>query len=138
LAIAALRLGAARTIAVDHDPQALEATEANARQNGVAERLLACAPEAVPDTKADVLVANILAGPLIELAPRLAALIRPGGRLALSGILREQTEQVAAAYRDYLALGAPDYQEDWALLPGRRKQLQPSGPFEAEAGDAGD
>lgn len=125
LAIAALQLGAARAIAVDHDPQALEATDANARENRVAERLVVCAPEAMADTEADLLVANILAAPLIELAPRLAAFIRPGGWLGLSGILREQTEQVAAAYVDYLELEATTYQEDWALLVGRRKPLKP-------------
>lgn len=122
LAIAALRLGAARAIAVDHDPQALEATLANASENGVAERLLVCTPETMPDWQADVLVANILPGPLIELASRLATLNRPGGSLALSGILREQAGDVAAAYAERFDLAPPRFQDDWALLSGCRKQ----------------
>jgi ribosomal protein L11 methyltransferase len=120
LAIAALRLGASRVIAVDHDPQAREAAAANAGENAVAERLLVCPPEAVPKMEADVLVANILAGPLIELAPRLTTLVRPGGRLALSGILDAQSEAVAAAYAEGFELDPPLRREDWVLLVGRR------------------
>ncbi len=120
LAIAALRLGAARAIAVDHDPQALEATEQNARENGVDGRLLACPPSDLPETGVDVLLANILAGPLIQLAPRLSRLVRPAGRLVLSGILREQAGEVAGAYRDAFALDEPVCRDDWVLLAGRR------------------
>ena len=121
LAIAALRLGAASVVAVDHDPQALEATRANAEQNTVADRLLTCPPEAMSDEPSDLLVANILAGPLVELAPRLAELTRPGGSIALSGILSDQTAQIQAAYEPWLELSEPQTEDDWVLLSGRRR-----------------
>jgi ribosomal protein L11 methyltransferase len=121
LAIAALRLGAASVVAVDHDPQALEATRANAEQNAVAGRLLACLPEQMPDEPSDLLVANILAGPLVELAPRLAELTRPGGYIALSGILSDQTAQIQDAYEPWLELSEPQTEDDWVLLSGRRR-----------------
>jgi len=122
LAIAALRLGAARAVAVDHDPQALEATRANAEQNAVADRLLACLPaDAMSDEPSDLLIANILAGPLVELAPRLAELTRPGGSIALSGILRDQTAQIQDAYEPWLELSEPQTEDDWVLLSGRRR-----------------
>lgn len=120
LAIAALRLGAARVLAVDHDPQALEATRDNAAANGVADRIQVCAPADMPAEPADVLVANILAGPLAGLAPRLSALVRPGGLIALSGILEEQAPVVAAAYTGAFELSPPKVREDWVLLTGRR------------------
>ena len=124
LAISALKLGAARAVAVDHDPQALEATRANADENGVAQRLVIMTPEAVPrdhpPASADYLVANILAAPLIELAPTLARLVGPGGHLALSGLLEDQIESVQSAYRPWFDLGAPRLLEGWVLLAGHR------------------
>jgi len=120
LAIAALRLGAAQATAVDHDPQALEATRDNALANGVANRLRICAPAEPPLGAADVLVANILAATLVELAPRLAELVRPGGRIALSGLLADQVAAVSAAYETTFALDPPREREDWVLLSGRR------------------
>ncbi|QVL47651.1 MAG: 50S ribosomal protein L11 methyltransferase [Thiocapsa sp.] len=120
LAIAALRLGAARAIAVDHDPQALEATRDNALANGVAERLAIYGPDEVPDLKVDVTIANILAGPLIALAPRLVASLRPGGALAVSGVLVEQVDTVRAAYAERIALAPTRLREDWALIGGTR------------------
>lgn len=126
LAIAALKLGAAQALAVDHDPQALEATQANASENGVAGRLRCLAademPPDLPAERADYLVANILAGPLIELAPRLAALVRPGGALALSGLLLDQVGSVNAAYAPWFDLEPPEIREDWVLLAGRRRE----------------
>jgi ribosomal protein L11 methyltransferase len=98
LAIAALKLGAAGAVAIDHDPQALLATRENAARNGVADRLTVLGSDAPPPAPADVVVANILAGTLIELAPQIEAMVRPGGLLALSGILAEQVADVAAAY----------------------------------------
>jgi len=121
LAIAAIKLGAARAIAVDHDPQALEATTVNALQNGVSERLVICAPADQPAIMADLLVANILAGPLVELAPKLAAQVRPGGPLALSGLLQEQIEEVSRAYLPWFEMAPPQMEDDWVLLAGRRK-----------------
>lgn len=97
LAIAAARFGAAAVLAIDFDPQALIATAENARANHVLDRIVIARPEAIPVFKADSLLANILAKPLMELAPRFAALLVPGGRLTVSGILLEQTPTVAAA-----------------------------------------
>lgn len=118
LAIAALRLGAAHAIAVDHDAQALEATRDNALANGVADRLAIYGPDDVPALKVDVAIANILAGPLIALAPRLAESLRPGGALAVSGVLAEQVETVRAAYAERIALAPTRLREDWALICG--------------------
>jgi len=122
LAIAALRLGAARAVAVDHDPQALEATRSNALDNGVADRLQVLAPEDLPAMRADVLLANILSRTLVDLAPRLTELVAPGGVLALSGILNDQADEVAAAYRQNFDLEPPRDREDWTLIAGRRRQ----------------
>jgi ribosomal protein L11 methyltransferase len=124
LAIAALRLGAALAIAVDHDPQALGATRDNAAQNGVTDRIEVCTPENHPPMTADVLVANILAGPLVELAPLLTDLVTPGGALALSGILEEQAGAIAAAYSPGFDLDPPRLREDWTLIAGRRHDAQ--------------
>jgi ribosomal protein L11 methyltransferase len=120
LAIAALRLGASLAIAVDHDPQALEATRDNAAENEVADRIEVYAPQDQPPLTTDVLVANILAGPLVELAPRLAELVAPGGSLALSGILVDQAPAVARAYSPDFDLDPPQLREDWTLITGRR------------------
>jgi ribosomal protein L11 methyltransferase len=120
LAIAALKLGAARAIAVDHDPQALTATHDNAQANGVLDRLEIFAPESFTDPSVDVVLANILAGPLIALAPRLSAMLVPGGDLVLSGVLTEQVESVSAAYTDRIKLDVPRLRDDWALITGRR------------------
>ena len=121
LAIAALRLGAALAVAVDHDPQALQATRANAEKNQVLERLTTYLPDAAPKRTYDLLVANILAGPLIELAPRLCRLLEPGGQFALSGILEEQTDGVEAAYAPFADLEPKRQREEWVLLQGRKK-----------------
>jgi len=129
LAIAALKLGAAGAVAIDHDPQALLATRENAVRNGVADRLAVLGSGA--PAPADVVVANILAGTLIELAPEIVAMLRPGGRLALSGILAERVDDVAAAYsgsdlpatglsalQGAIRLSPPVLRDGWALLHG--------------------
>ena len=120
LAIAALLLGARQAIAIDHDPQALQATADNAAKNGVMDRLHIALPADAPDTRADIMLANILAGPLVELAPELSNRVKPAGEIALSGILQEQAETVAAAYRPHFRMDAPGVQEDWVLLTGSR------------------
>ena len=120
LAIAALKLGAAQAVAVDLDPQALEATAANAARNAVRERIQIYAPDQAPEKAADHLVANILAGPLIALAPRLAALVCTGGQIALSGILEEQAEAVAEAYAPWVRWGKVEQAGEWVLLQGKR------------------
>ncbi len=120
LAIAGLKLGAARAIAIDLDPQALEATADNAERNGVRERLRICSPAQAPEKPADCLVANILAGPLRDLAPRLAALVKTGGSIALSGILEEQAEAVAEAYAPWIRWEETVQSGEWVLLQGKR------------------
>ena len=121
LALAALVLGARFAYAVDNDPQALTATKANAALNGVAERLFVGLPETLPAIAVDVLVANILAGPLVELAPKLAERTAPGGMLVLSGILEAQAARVAAAYAPYVTNVEQTAREGWVLLAGSRK-----------------
>jgi ribosomal protein L11 methyltransferase len=118
LAIAALKLGAHSALAVDHDPQALEASQDNAAKNGVADRLHTCLPADTPATQADILVANILAGPLMTLAPTLADLLKPGGHFALSGILTEQQAEVAGCYLPFADLQPTRQLEEWVLIPG--------------------
>lgn len=121
LAVAALLLNADHAHAIDIDPQALTATEYNAEKNRVLDRISYYLPEQFQALTADVVVANILAKPLIELAPSIAALVKPGGRLILSGILNEQAEAVADAYRQQgLQVADPVSQEDWCRLDAQR------------------
>ena len=125
LAIAALLLGADKAIAVDNDPQALIATRDNAERNGIdPERLAICLPEAIDQymtpASADVTLANILAGPLQQLAPELTRLTRSGGWVVLSGILAEQANTVALAYRQAFAMHGPTLSGDWARMEGEK------------------
>lgn len=119
LAIAAAKLGAARVDAADLDPDALAATSANARANHA--RIGVFAPARLPPGAYDVVLANILAQPLIVLAPLLAARTRGGGRIALSGILEAQAGEVAAAYAPHFGTRIPDRQEGWSLVEGVRR-----------------
>ena len=121
LALAALALGARFAYAVDNDPQALTATRANASLNGAAEQVLVDAPEKLPAIAVDVVVANILAGPLIELAPMFANRVVPGGTVVLSGILETQAARVAAAYAPYLENVEQTVRDGWVRLEGSRK-----------------
>jgi ribosomal protein L11 methyltransferase len=123
LAIAALRLGARRAWGVDIDPRALQVSKENAQRNGVGERYAACFPEQLPGgLRADILLANILAEPLITLAPRLVALVRPGGHLLLAGLLAEQLPTVwpyySAALHLQTQLRADERGQRWALVVG--------------------
>jgi ribosomal protein L11 methyltransferase len=120
LAIAALKLGASRAMAIDIDPQALIATRENAARNAVANLELGGGQE-LGNASADALVANILAGPLVELAPQLAAAVKPGGAIALSGILIEQAPAVTAAYQPWFDIGLAATRDSWGLLSGRRR-----------------
>jgi ribosomal protein L11 methyltransferase len=120
LAIAALVLGAEAALAVDNDPQALQATRDNASRNGVSARLHVLADTQWRNPQVDTVVANILAGPLIQLAPRLAASHRQGGKLALTGILHPQQQQVHSAYSNWYTFDEPLQRDDWILLQGTR------------------
>src|SRR5690554_2801022 len=126
LAIAALLLGAARVTGTDIDPQALEASRDNAQRNQLADaRLPLYLPPDMPDEPADVLVANILAGPLVSLAPQLTALVKPGGRIALSGILAEQTDEILAAYDSAFVLDPVANKDGWIRVSGVRRDVAP-------------
>jgi ribosomal protein L11 methyltransferase len=119
--LAALLLGADHVIGVDTDPQALDASRENARRNHVEEnRLDLYLPEGEPSTIADVMLANILAQPLIGLAPHLASRVKPGGHLVLSGILSNQARDVMAAYEPWFVMDEPEQREEWVRLTGRR------------------
>ncbi|HQQ62948.1 MAG TPA: 50S ribosomal protein L11 methyltransferase [Pseudomonadales bacterium] len=126
LAIAALLLGAKSAVGYDNDPQALTATKDNADQNHCGEKLqmqlVATSGEKI-NAQADVVLANILAGPLRELAPLIAPLVKPGGDLVLSGILAEQAEDVMAAYRAFgLQFEPPTIRDEWVRLTAKRPQ----------------
>jgi ribosomal protein L11 methyltransferase len=157
LALSAVKLGARHAWAVDHDPQALQATRDNARKNAIESRISAVAPPGMPDasqgrlsvaggsllrvpapatlghparhrtpgatTGVDTLLANILATPLIELAPRLARRVNTGGRLVLSGILREQAEEVSAAYQSWCDVTLWAERDGWVCLDAVRKAI---------------
>lgn len=120
LAVSALCLGAGSAVGVDIDPQALEATRDNAQKNQVGERLLCQLADTQNLGRFDLIVANILAGPLVSLAPVLAERLRPGGSLGLSGILVDQAAEVRSAYAPYLDFDADEVEEGWVLLKGRR------------------
>ena len=118
LGIAALLLGADKVIAIDNDPQALLASRDNAQRNNIAdERLFTCLPDAIPNNiLADVMVANILAAPLIQLANNISALTAQNGLLCLSGLLETQIEAVSAPYLQYFDFDAPGIEDEWARL----------------------
>ena len=119
LAITAAKLGARRVVALDLDPQALRATAENAQASDVSDCIVvAAADEELPP--AGLVVANILAGTLVERAPMLAAATTPGGGLMLSGILEAQTHAVATAYHGAVDIHAGDTRDGWTRLDGRR------------------
>lgn len=120
LAITAARLGASRVIGVDVDPQALEASRYNARLNNVAVECRSAA-DPTPDP-ADVVLANILFGPLKVMAPLLATLVRSGGHLILSGILAGQAEDLARAYSAWFEVGIGATDEGWVRLDALKHQ----------------
>ncbi len=122
LAIAAIKLGARDVIGLDIDPQALTASADNAQRNGVEDKLTVYLPKDQPEgVQADVVVANILAGPLRELAPVISALVKPGGQLALSGLLQEQAEELRTIYSQWFDLNPTAIEGDWCRLDGRKR-----------------
>ena len=120
LAIAALKLGAAKVIGVDHDPQAVIATRVNAKNNGVADRLAVFHSQEWQPQKVDLVLANILANVLIELRDQIEPLVNENGELVLSGILQDQATGVTAAYSDALNFSPTRYDEGWSLLHAQR------------------
>jgi len=119
LAIAAVKLGAGRTVGVDIDPQAVESARDNAARNAVEADFRLSGD--LPEGDYDVVVANILTNPLKALMPLLAARTRPGGRIILSGILEAQADEVAAIYAAAFVMRLEAVDEGWALLTGMRR-----------------
>ena len=120
LAIAALKLGAHHAWGVDVDPRAVEVSAENAARNGVTERISLGLPSLLPPgLSADLVIANILAQPLIQLAPQIMALVKPGGTLILSGMLDNQVAEVSSHYA-----GTIDFEshsdDNWAMLAGTK------------------
>lgn len=121
LAIAALKLGAARVSAVDIDAQALSACSANVQANTIeTDRIQISSPAAMANDPVDLLIANILAGPLIELAPEFAGRVQSGGQILLSGILKSQLKDIQLAYQPYFRLDPATSHEDWVCISGKR------------------
>lgn len=121
LAIAAALLGAKKVWAVDNDEQALIATKDNAIKNDVSDRIPCYLPDDLADDiHVDLCIANILAGPIMSLAPLLAQHVRPGGTVVLSGILQEQSEEVQQCYQQWFNMKPAISKEGWVLLQGQR------------------
>lgn len=121
LGIAALKLGAARVIGIDIDPQAIQASRDNAERNGVAGQIELYLPADQPqDVEADVVVANILAGPLRELAPLIAGHGKPGSLMALSGVLESQAPELETIYGKWFDMDPTAVKEEWCRLSGRK------------------
>ncbi|WP_420008145.1 50S ribosomal protein L11 methyltransferase [Xanthomonas sacchari] len=121
LALAALKLGAAAAVGVDNDPQALLASHDNAERNSVGERLAVYLPADEPAATYPVVVANILASALDALAPTLAARVAPGGRIALSGILHGQEQELLQRYAPWFTQLRTEQDGDWMRIDGVRR-----------------
>ncbi|CAK0743730.1 Ribosomal protein L11 methyltransferase [Gammaproteobacteria bacterium] len=149
LGLAALRLGATQCWAVDHDPQAIRATLANAARNGIATcqaaemnshslvaelmpPLWAGLPEHLPAIKADLLLANILARPLVELAVYFSGMIQPGGYIVLSGILDHQETEIISAYQSWFDFQPAVVRMGWICLVGIRNRSTLNKPCSSE------
>lgn len=122
LAVAALKLGASTAIGVDYDPQAIKATLDNATKNHVQDRIKVFDSSNTPEVQADVLIANILAGVLIDLENELAKHIKDHGQIVLSGILSEQAEAVLQAYEDDFSMEPPTEKDGWVRLTGYKRK----------------
>lgn len=120
LAIAALKLGAARAVGVDVDVQAVIASRDNAAANNVT-NVQFYQPNNAPKDNYDVVVANILTNPLRMLAPLLANAAKPGGRIVLSGILQEQAQDVMDIYAQWFDLNEPVFEDGWSCLSGTKR-----------------
>ncbi len=121
LAIAAIKLGVQQVTAVDIDAQALTACKSNMQVNGISsEQIQVIFAEELEASAADLLIANILAGPLVNLVPRFAGLVRPGGQVLLSGILSTQLKEIQLAYQPFFKLDPPSYRDEWVCVSGNR------------------
>lgn len=118
LAIAALLLGAKEAIGIDIDPQAITASQLNAERNGVAEKLRLYLPQDQPDLEADVVIANILAGPLSELRTNITQYCKSSGYLVMSGILDVQAERIAKLYSEDFVMDDIVIEGEWARVSG--------------------
>jgi ribosomal protein L11 methyltransferase len=121
LAVAATKLGARAAHAFDIDPQALTATRDNAAANEVESRVHVVASDAELPVEADILISNILCGPLCELAPRFAALTRPGGKIVLAGLLSAQADEVTRAHAPWFDIAPFATRDGWTALAGSRR-----------------
>jgi ribosomal protein L11 methyltransferase len=121
LAIAAIKLGAKHVTAIDIDEQALSACQSNMKANAIAtDQILVCRPEETVSTSADLLIANILARPLIDFASRFASMVRPDGQILLSGILKTQLEDIQLSYQPFFELDPASYRDEWVCVSGKR------------------
>lgn len=116
LALAAAKLGAAKVFAVDHDPQAVAATQQNAEQNQLSDTIIAALPGEIKLPKAPIVLANILAKPLISLQPTLTERLATDGKLLLSGILAEEADSLIACYSEDLSFVAKRQRDEWVAL----------------------
>lgn len=126
LGVAALSLGAKKVYATDIDPQAVHATQQNAELNGVLDKLYVGLPEEFntefKGQQADVLLANILAGPLMSLAPEFSTLIKSAGEFALAGVIKEQVDDVSRVYSEFFdILDVQEREEHWCRISGKRQ-----------------
>jgi ribosomal protein L11 methyltransferase len=125
LAIAAIKLGARRVLAIDIDQQALGACKSNMKTNSVrAGQIRVSLPAGADAGSVDLLLANILAGPLQELASHFASLVKPGGKILLSGILLSQLNDIQSVYSEYFELDPASFRDDWVCISGNRLQQE--------------
>ncbi len=120
LALAAARLGADKVFAIDTDPQAISAAQFNVHRNHFEKEITVSTPDQISLTEVDILIANILMNPLLELAPIFSVLVRPGGQIVLSGILAGQVEECLATYSRWFKMSEPEFRDEWAVLHGYR------------------
>jgi len=124
LAIGAMLLGAESAIGVDIDSQAIQASFENSKRNHIdQQKFTAVYPQNIPEVKADILLANILSGPLIQLAPTFATLIKPEGNIVLSGILSVQTDDVINAYQPWFEGFDLEYKSEWVRITAKRNLM---------------
>jgi len=122
LSIAACKLGAKQVLAIDIDPQAVDASLENARRNDIDLDIMRISlPSKLDIENVDLLIANILSGPLIKLMPKFANMIKPGGKILLSGILKSQLDDIKCAYQSYFDLDPESIRKDWVRVTGTRK-----------------